>query len=32
MTHIPLTDIHDGQGVQWLEKVTDEHYHRPASA
>ena len=32
MTHIALTGIHDGQGVDWLEKVTDEQYHPSASA
>ena len=26
MTHIALTGVRDGQGVQWLEKVTDEQY------
>jgi quercetin dioxygenase-like cupin family protein len=26
MTHIALTGIRDGQGVEWLEKVTDEEY------
>ena len=32
MTHIALTGVRDGQGVEWLEKVTDEQYHvqRPA--
>ena len=32
MTHIALTGIRDGQGVQWLEKVPDEQYHAPAPA
>jgi quercetin dioxygenase-like cupin family protein len=32
MTHIALTGIRDGQGVEWLEKVTDEQYHAPAPA
>lgn len=27
MTHLALTGIRDGQGVVWLEKVTDEQYH-----
>jgi quercetin dioxygenase-like cupin family protein len=27
MTHIALTGIIDGQGVEWLEKVTDEQYN-----
>ncbi|MET7398787.1 cupin domain-containing protein [Dactylosporangium sp. NPDC005572] len=27
MTHLALTGIRDGQGVEWLEKVTDEQYH-----
>jgi quercetin dioxygenase-like cupin family protein len=31
MTHIALTGIRDSQGVEWLEKVTDEQYHPPAS-
>jgi 4-carboxymuconolactone decarboxylase len=26
MTHIALTGIQDGQGVEWMEKVTDEQY------
>ncbi len=28
MTHVALTGIRDGQGVQWLEKVSDEQYQR----
>ena len=32
MTHIALTGIRDGQGVEWLEKVTDEQYRLPAPA
>ncbi len=31
MTHIALTGVRDGQGVAWLEKVTDEQYHTPTS-
>jgi quercetin dioxygenase-like cupin family protein len=31
MTHIALTGIRDGQGVEWLEKVSDEQYQAPAS-
>jgi 4-carboxymuconolactone decarboxylase len=30
MTHLALTGVRDGQGVQWLEKVTDGQYHAPA--
>ncbi|MGM7719818.1 (R)-mandelonitrile lyase [Metabacillus sp. Hm71] len=26
MTHIALTGVHDGQNVEWLEKVSDEQY------
>lgn len=26
LTHIALTGVRDGQGVGWLEKVTDEQY------
>jgi 4-carboxymuconolactone decarboxylase len=26
MTHIALTGVQDGQGVNWMEKVTDEQY------
>jgi quercetin dioxygenase-like cupin family protein len=32
MTHIALTGIHDGQGVEWLDKVTDEQYDGPRPA
>jgi quercetin dioxygenase-like cupin family protein len=32
MTHIALTGIRDGQGVDWLEKVTEEQYRGPAPA
>ncbi len=28
MTHIALTVVADGKGVEWLEKVSDEQYHR----
>ncbi|MBD1380972.1 (R)-mandelonitrile lyase [Metabacillus arenae] len=27
MTHIALTGVRDGKGVEWLEKVTDEQYN-----
>ncbi|GIF62035.1 cupin [Asanoa ishikariensis] len=27
MTHLALTGVRDGQGVEWLEKVTDEQYN-----
>jgi quercetin dioxygenase-like cupin family protein len=32
MTHLALTGVRDGQGVQWLDKVSDEQYDPPASA
>ena len=32
MTHLALTGVRDGQGVQWLEKVSDEQYDAPATA
>jgi quercetin dioxygenase-like cupin family protein len=32
MTHIALTGVRDGQGVQWLEKVSDEQYNAAAPA
>lgn len=28
MTHIALTGVADGKGVEWLEKVTDEQYRK----
>jgi len=28
MTHLALTSLRDGQGVQWLDKVTDEQYEQ----
>ncbi|NNU83234.1 cupin domain-containing protein [Geobacillus sp. BMUD] len=28
MTHIALTGVANGKGVEWLEKVTDEQYHK----
>lgn len=28
MTHIALTGVLDGQAVEWLEKVSDEHYSK----
>jgi quercetin dioxygenase-like cupin family protein len=31
MTHMALTGVLDGQGVQWLDKVTDEQYQPLAS-
>jgi quercetin dioxygenase-like cupin family protein len=31
MTHIALTGIRDGQGVRWLEKVSDPQYQGSAS-
>lgn len=27
MTHMALTSVRDGQGVTWLEKVSDQHYN-----
>ena len=27
MTHLALSGVHDGQAVEWLEKVSDEEYH-----
>src|SRR5258705_8515692 len=30
MTHLALTGLRDGQGVEWLDKVTDEQYDQPA--
>jgi hypothetical protein len=32
MTHIALTGIRDGHGVDWLEKVTVVQYQAPAPA
>lgn len=32
MTHIALTGVRDGQGVEWLEKVSDQQYGAPARA
>ncbi|WP_031407792.1 (R)-mandelonitrile lyase [Geobacillus vulcani] len=28
MTHIALTGVANGKGVEWLEKVSDEQYHK----
>ena len=32
MTHLALTGIRDGQGVEWLDKVPDEQYDAPLPA
>ena len=32
MTHIALVEMLDGKGVDWMEKVSDEHYQAAASS
>lgn len=27
MTHLAITGVSDGKNVEWMEKVSDEHYH-----